>query len=108
MLIEELWELAYSHFAMPRTFPRTPEQAADRLYDALSPQTLEALTQVRLEDLPDHDESLSDYCRHMFGLDGRNDQLVKACGFLGPDDAVALVIRMVWAKAMRRKNLKVQ
>lgn len=101
----ELWAL-FSWFSTNVSFPKTPEEAADALFDALDPAAVSALARVRFEDLADHYQALGDYCRNVLGLDGRNVALVKACGFSCPDDAVHLIIRMVWAKARMAQRLK--
>ncbi len=66
MLFQELHMLAFSR-RISRTFPETPEEAAQALFDALTPDSREALARVKYEDLPNYDQPLGDYCRNSFG-----------------------------------------
>ncbi len=104
MLFEEVWAL----ITRPRPskeFPRTPEEAADALFEALLPETREALAATRLEDLPAYDQLLDGFSKAILGLDGRNKELLNACGVSQPDEALSLIVRMVWLKIRNRNDL---
>ncbi len=87
-----------------RDFPGTPEEAAEALLAALGPMTRLSLARIRPEDLRSCSRPLGNYCRDVLGLDGRNQELIKACRFSDPDEAVQLVVRIAWTKARVRSE----
>lgn len=98
--------LAFVPFHTRMPFPTVPEIAADALLSDLEPNSIEALTRIDLEHLPDYDRPLGDYCRNVLGLDGRNKELIEASGHSDPNDVVGVVIRLAWIKACERRNSK--
>lgn len=98
--------LTFAHFPPNKPFPRAGEIAADALLSDLDPNSIEALTRIDPEHLADYDQPLGDYCRNVLGLDGRNEELLKAFGYSDPNDAVGAVIRLAWIKACERRNMK--
>lgn len=98
--------LTFAHFPSNKAFPTAGEIAADALLSDLDPNSIEALTRIDLEHLADYDQPLGDYCRNVLGLDGRNEELLRAFGYSDPNDAVGAVIRLAWIKACERRNLK--
>jgi hypothetical protein len=98
--------LTFAHFPSNKPFPTAGEIAADSLLSDLDPNSIEALTRIDLEHLAKYDQPLADYCRNVLGLDGRNEELLRAFGYSDPNDAVGAVIRLAWIKACERRNLK--
>ena len=96
--------LTFSHPESKRPFPTAPETAADALLSDLDSKSIQALLRITLENLPDYDQPLGEYCRDVLGLDGRNKALIKACRYADPNEAVALVIRLAWVKACERRK----
>ena len=111
-----LWTLPWSRSDQPRAelkfarlrkmmpFPTAPEIAADALLSDLDARSTQALTQIELEHLPHYDRPLGDYCRDVLGLDGRNEELIKACGHSDPNEAIAVVVRLAWIRACEKRN----
>ncbi len=81
--------------------PKTPEEAAEALVAALSPVSRQTLAHAQPEDLRNYDQPLGNYCRDVLGLDGRNEDLIKACRSSDADGAVRLIVRMAWARAKK-------
>jgi len=98
--------LTFLHRHSKRSLPTAPEIAADALLSDLDPKSIQALTRIMLEHLPDYDQPLGEYCRSVLGLDGRNEVLIKACGYADPNEAVGVVIRLAWVKACERRNFR--
>jgi hypothetical protein len=98
--------LKFAHFSSDRPFPTAGEIAADALLSDLDPDSIETLTRIDLEHLAHYDQPLGDYCRNVLGLDGRNEELLRAFGYSDPNDAVGAVIRLAWIKACERRNSK--
>ena len=98
--------LKFAHFPSNKPFPTAGEIAADALLSDLDPNSVETLTRIDLDHLEYYDQPLGDYCRTVLGLDGRNEELLKAFGYSDPNDAVGAVIRLAWIKACERRNLK--
>ncbi len=97
-------KLEFARLQVRNPFPGDPETAADVLLADLEAQSAERLTRIELEDLPAYDRPLGDYCREVLGLDGRNAQLIDACGYSDPGEAIAIVIRLAWIKAREKQN----
>ena len=99
-------KLTFARFRRIRPFPAAPEDAADTLLSDLDEQSTEALTRIELEHLPDYDQPLGDYCRDVLGLDGRNKELIKACGYSDANEVIGMVVRLAWIKACEGRNSK--
>ena len=96
--------LTFASFGPGKIFPKAPGQAADTLLSDLDPKSIEALIRINLEDLADYDQPLGEYCRNALGLDGRNKELIEACGSSDANDAIGVVIRLAWIKACETRN----
>ena len=99
-------ELMFARLRTITPFPTAPEIAADTLLADLDGRSTEALARIDLEHLPDYDQPLGDYCRDVLGLDGRNKELIKACGYSDPNEVIGVVVRLAWIKACEGRNLK--
>ncbi len=97
-------ELYFNHSEPKTTLPATPDAAAEALLSDLEPTSVDALLRIDVTELEKYDRPLGDYCRDVLGLDGRNEALVKACGYADANEAVALVVRLAWLKAIEQRN----
>ncbi len=96
--------LKFERFQTRMPFPALPEVAADALLGDLTPKSAEILARIELERLADHDQPLGDYCRQVLGLDGRNGELVSACGHSDANEAIGVIVRLAWLKALESRN----
>jgi hypothetical protein len=79
-------------------WPRTLQEAVDRLALTLSQAEKDDIATMPKGDLIDLHFGLDVRIREDFGLWRGNQVLMNACGFLNADDASMAIIRVLWAR----------
>jgi len=85
-----------------KKWPRTVEEAVNRLIQEMSEEDRETLKNTPEKDLIMYHFSLGMWVRNEFGLWQGNEELLKSCAtkepFIHPDDASSIIIEELWKK----------
>lgn len=83
-------------------WPKSIEEAVDRLLELLSKEDIQSLKNAKEEDIIKHHFSLGAFIRNEFGLWKGNRELLEACCGKGlgihPDDASSVIIEALWKR----------
>jgi hypothetical protein len=82
-------------------WPRTLQEAVDRLIVQLSQTEKDKIAAASDADTIIVHFSLGAYIRKVFGLWRGNKALMVSCGALNPEDASTVIIRELWARLRR-------
>ena len=108
-----LWQTAMSDMTdQSRNFPRTVEEAVDRLISELSLRDRTEIAKMLVEDLGGLHVSLGMYIRNEFGLWTGNGELLESCRVVsrdaGPhqDDASSVIVNELWKTLRETHSLR--
>ena len=97
----------------PKSWPKTIDEAVDRLISTMFKEDREALRNTTEDDLILCHFGLGAYIRNEFGLWGDNKELLKSCGseeytdspygdylpmIVHPDDASMVIVKAIWGR----------
>jgi len=117
-VLETAVRLAYvktnsgDHHRTPPSFPRTVNEAVDRLVSEMSLKDKIELTRMNENQLGLCDQNLGKYIKNNFGLRTGNQDLVKSCRFASgkhdfqEDKASAVIIKILWEKLRKTHMLR--
>lgn len=85
-----------------KEWPRTVEEAVDRLLSLMSEEDKQSLKNTPEKDLIMFHFGLGAYIRNEFGLWQGNTELLKSCekesNFVHPDDSSSIIIEALWKR----------
>ena len=85
-----------------KEWPRTVEEAVDRLLSSMSEEDKQSLKNTPKKDLIMFHFGLGQYIRNEFGLWQGNTELLKSCEkesfFVHPDEFSSIIIEALWKK----------
>lgn len=79
-------------------WPKTVEQAVERVIATLTAEQRERVRQTPEDQLICFHENMGRWIRNVFGLWGGNNALIEALGRRHPDDASTLIVQNVWKR----------
>ncbi len=79
-----------------QTLPKTVDEAVERLVAELGRYDLKEILAKTRDEMIDYHFSSGMQIRSVFGLWGRNPELLRSCGKLHPDDASGVILKALW------------
>lgn len=87
-----------------RNYPKTIDEAVERLKWILFTEELEKLRRMKESDLHRCHFGLGLYIRNAFGLWRRNDDIMESCNLRHPDDVSTAIVHELWKRLQQPKG----